>query len=214
LAEGGPVEDELRRHEELLRDGRPASRVAVVRGVALSYGVRVPADAPYLRRARTERIPTVARASGGTGLLHLDGDLVWALVVPRDDPRARGGFVHAYALLGAGVVRALARLGLPTEWGPPPGLTESYCPLSSRGEVLWAKGAVLGAAAQHATARAVLHHGSLSVRVDRSAVARLFELPSPGPADRLGAIADAGLDAPPAVLADELARSLEERRGR
>lgn len=204
----GSVAEELRGHEALLRDGRPAARAVVVRGTAVSYGVRVPPTAGYLERARAAGIPTAARTSGGTGILHLDGDLLWAIVLPRRDPRASRGFVRGYRRLGAAIVETLSRRGLVASWGPPPGTSEAYCPLSSRGEVLWIGDRVVGAAAQHATGTALLHHGSLAWTVDRPTVAKLFGLALPGPPDRLGSLTEARLAGPALRLAEELGERL------
>jgi lipoate-protein ligase A len=184
------VADELRRHEELLRAATPAVRVAVVRERAVSYGVGVDPAAAYLERSRAERIATAARSSGGTGLLHLEGDLLWAVVLPRADVRVGRDYVRAYGRLGRGIVQGLATAGVVATWVAAPGLSNDCCPLSSRGEVLASEGMILGGAAQHATSRALLHHGGISWKVDRPCVERLFDLPTGGPADRLGGVAD------------------------
>lgn len=213
LAPGtGPVAvfEELRRHESLLRRGRETTRVAVVADRAVSFGVSVSPAAPYLARARSERIATVPRTSGGSGVLHLPGDLLWAIVLPRADPRVGRDFVHAYDRLGEGVAQGLAAVGVRARWVAPPGLVEDYCPLSSRGHVLEVEGRVIGAAAQHATARALLHHGGVSWSVDRDCVDRLFALPVNGPSSRLGGIGEIM----PALDRGSVARSLERALAR
>ena len=202
------VTEELAQHELLLRQGRPAVRVAVARERTLSYGIAVPSEAPYLRRARAEGIPTAARSTGGSGVLHLEGDLLWAVVLPRSDERVGRDFPKAYARLGRGIVAGLAAAGVDAAWVAAPGLSEDCCPLSSRGEVLVAGGRILGGAAQHATSRALLHHGGISWIVDRPCVDRLFGLPADGPSSRLGGLA--GLTGPgePASTGAVLARAL------
>ena len=199
--------DELAEHERLLRRGTAQLRVRVVRAAALSYGVSVHDDATYLQRARAEGLPTVGRSTGGTGLLHLPGDLVWAVVLPRDDPRVGRDFARAFDRLGAGISDGLRAAGVEAGWAPAPGLSDDYCPLSSRGSVLVAAGRVLGGAAQHATSRALLHHGGISWTVDRPRVGRIF---GPLPAttlERLGGVGDLGATLTAARLAAALERA-------
>jgi lipoate-protein ligase A len=194
------VAEELSLQEELLRRAVPAARVARVREPALSFGVRVPEDAPYLRRARSEGIATAPRAGGGTGIFHFENDLLWAVVLPRVDPRVGRDFVRAYGRFGEGIVRALAAEGRAASWQAPPGLVEEYCPLSSRGEVLVVDGRIVGGAAQHVTSAALLHHGTVSVGIDRPTIDRLFGLP-PGASSRLGSLAELGVTTPTEELA-------------
>lgn len=208
------VPDELLRHEELLRRGAPAARVAVVRERALSFGIGVPLQAPYLVRARARGIPTVARSSGGSGVLHLEGDLLWAVVLPRSDPEVGRDFPRAFGRLGQGVLEGLEAAGVRASWAAAPGLADDYCPLSSRGEVLLADGKVLGGAAQHVTSRALLHHGSVSWTVDRAEVDRVFGLPTPGPSSRLGGVTGSTGALGPEDVARSVARALAERDGR
>ena len=182
--------DELAEHERLLRRGSPTLRARVVRATAVSYGVSVRDDAGYLRRARAEGLPTVGRTTGGTGLLHLAGDLVWAVVLPRDDPRVGRDFARAFDRLGAEISDGLRAAGVEAGWAPAPGLSDDYCPLSGRGQVLVAGGHVLGGAAQHATSRALLHHGGISWTVDRPTVGRIFGPLAAATLERLGGLAD------------------------
>ncbi len=202
------VDAELDVHEALLRTGAPAVRVAVIASPAVSFGVGVPPDAGYLVRAHDAGVATVRRSTGGSGILHLEGDLLWAVVLPRADLRVGRDFARAYGRLGEGLVRALAAEKLASRWTAAPGLAEEYCPLSSRGEVLEIDGRIVGGAAQHASAQALLHHGTLSMSIDRAAVDRLFDLEAPSPSHRLG---EAGLlrDAPGAeAMAIRLAKTL------
>jgi len=194
--------------EELLRAGAPAVHVALIDRTVLSVGAGVRDDAPYLRRAEEAGIPTARRSSGGTGILHLAEDLVWGVVLPRADEQVGRDFVRGYGRLGAGVVTALASHGVPAEWVPAPGLSEEYCPLGSRGQVLESGGRIVGAAAQHLTGTALLHHGTLSRHVDRDLVARLFSFPDPGTADRLAGVDERGVFGPPGTLAEQLGRAL------
>ncbi len=198
----------LEHHEALLRAGSAAGHVAVVGAPAVSYGVRVDPESSYLSRARSSGLPTVPRSTGGTGVLHLEGDLLWALVLPRADPRVGRDHVRAYVRLGAPVVTALGRLGIPAAWRAAPALVDDYCTLSSLGEVLVAGEAIVGGAAQHATATAVLHHGGISWRVDRPAVDRLFGLAAGGPSSRLAGIGSRSSGRTPSDVAAAIAMEL------
>jgi lipoate-protein ligase A len=198
----------------MLRAGVPAVRVGVVTDLAVSYGLGVPEDAAYLERARGQGVAVVRRGSGGTGVLHAPGDIVWSVVLPRSDARVGRDFVRAYPRLGAGVVRFLARHTVPAEWGPPPDLVADYCVLSARGQVLTARGRVLGGAAQHLSRSAILHQGTLPHEVDRPRIAELFSISDPELTGRLVGLRELGLGAPPQDLAHELATGLVSSLGR
>lgn len=190
--------------ETLLTEDGTVVRVAVLAERFVSFGVGIPPTAPFLARARAERVPTVPRRTGGTGLLHDPGDLAWAVALPRRDPRVGTAYTRAYDRLGAGVVRWLATRGIESRWEPAPGLAEEYCTLGSRGWVLASAGSILGGAAQHVVHDRLLHHGTISTTVDRPAIDRIFGLPEGGPSRRLAGVADLGLRAASAVLAREL----------
>jgi len=208
-----PFVSSLRIEEELLRQGEPAVHVAVVERTVLSVGVGVRDDSPLLRRADGLGIPTAHRSSGGTGVLHLAQDLVWAVILPRSDPRVGRDFVHGYSRFGSGLVAALAAHRISSAWVPAPGLSEECCPLGPRGHVLETHGQVVGAAAQHLTGTALLHHGTLSLHVDRDLVGRLFSFPDPVLADRLGALDEHGVREPPDRVAEQVARALGSSLG-
>ena len=201
--------EELAHHETLLQRAGPAASVALHRGRAVSFGVGVRPDAPYLFRARDAGIPTVRRTSGGSGVLHLEGDLLWAVVLPRNDPRVGADFTRAYGRLGRGVVTGLAAAGLRAAWVAAPGVADDYCFLSSRGEVLSVEGKVVGGAAQHLTSRALLHHGSVAWELDRPEIDRLFDLAPGGPSACLGGLAEAASRPDPTAIAQALARALD-----
>jgi lipoate-protein ligase A len=209
----GRVEDELFVHEALLRDGHRSFRVAISDDSALTFGVGVPGEARYLVRAKARGLGVARRSTGGTGILHLRGDLLWAIVLPRADPRAGRDFARAYGRLGGPIVGALARLGVVARWVPAPGLSDAYCPLSGRGEVLAVGPRIVGAAAQHLTARALLHQGSVSWTVDRATVDDVFELPPGGPSSRLGGIAELGVALGPERVAEAIGRALAGELG-
>ncbi len=203
----------LRAHAALLRRGGPAVHVAVVDRPTVSYGVAVPETAPYLERARAEGIPTAPRSSGGTGILHGEGDLVWAVVLPRSDPRVGRDFVHAYGRLGAGVTEVVRQQARSAAWVPAPGLSDEYCPLGPRGFVLESQGRILAAAAQHLSVGALLHHGTLSVRVDRERLGRVFSATDPSALERLGSLDELGGNEPSGRLASALAVALDAALG-
>lgn len=194
--------------ETILREGNRAVRVAVLRERCLSYGVGVDPSAGYVRRAVGEGIPVVRRSTGGSGLLHEPGDLAWSLVLPRDDPRVGTDFARAYARLGAGVAAWLRDQGVRSAWEPAPGRSSAYCTLGERGEVLRGGGKIVGGAAQHAVPRALLHHGTVSVTIDRTEIDRLFEFRDPSPTRELAGLRELGVATPEPELARSLAAAL------
>lgn len=195
-------------HERLLRAGVPSVHVGVVRDLAVSYGAGESDQAPYLLRARVDGVVTVRRMSGGSGVLHTPGDLVWAVILPRSDARVGRDFVRAYDRLGRGLVTFLKKHGIRGGWVTAPGLSKEYCPLGGRGLVLEANGRILAAAAQHLTGSALLHHGTLPCSLDRTRVARWFDLEEPGPADRLTSLSDLGISVRGETLARQVAEGL------
>ncbi|HXY47198.1 MAG TPA: hypothetical protein VEK13_04810 [Thermoplasmata archaeon] len=202
--------NDVQADEDLLREGFPAIRVATLGDRALSVGAAVPMSAEYLDRARTEGCTIVRRASGGTAVLHAPGDLAWTLVIPRTDPRFGNDYVRRYDRFGGGVARYLRSEGISAHWVDPPGLPTDYCLLGSRGSVLEARGKILGGAAQHLTARALLHHGAIARTLDRRTLERLFGLPVRPGLDRLTSLEELGLREPSEVLAERLAQALVE----
>jgi lipoate-protein ligase A len=195
--------------ERLLRSEGPAARVGVLSDASVSFGVGVHEDAPYLLRARAAGVPVVRRGSGGTGVLHGAGDLVWSVVLPRTDPRVGRNFVRAYDRLGAGAVQFLAERDVQAEWSPPPRLVPDYCVLSGRGKVLTARTKVLGGAAQHLSRSALLHQGMIPLDVDRDLVVRLFDITDTEIMGRLVGLRDLGIEGGRLELARELASALE-----
>lgn len=163
--------------DAMLREGRLAARVAVLSDRSVSLGVAQPIDAPPALRARAAGLPVVRRSTGGVGLLHLPGDIVWSVVLPRDHPLVGRDYARAFARLGGGVVEGLADAKLASTWGPALSLSEEYCLLAPRGEVLRVGDRALGGAAQHATRSALLHHGVIALRTDPNALRELFGLP-------------------------------------
>jgi len=190
--------------ERLLRAGVAEVRAAVLSDRTVSVGVGVRGEPAYVVRGRAAGLAGVRRSTGGSGVLHLPGDLVWSVVLPRTDPRVGRDYARAYGRLGRCVVRFLAARGADARWAPAPGLVEEYCVLSSRGEVLTVGARILGGAAQHATARALLHQGMIARRVDADLLGRVFGLVAPSILGRLTGTEELGIEVPPEVLATEL----------
>jgi lipoate-protein ligase A len=195
--------------ERLLRAGDRGVLVSVLVASSLSFGVSDRWPSPFAPKADAERLEVVRRTTGGTGLLHLAGDLTWSVVLPRSDPRVGRDFARAYGRLGQGAVAFLAGVGLAGAWIPAPGLAEQYCTLSGRGQVLAVRDRIVGGAAQHATANAVLHQGTISVGIDRDAIDRIFALARPGPSERLTGLRELGVSLPSAELAARLRAALD-----
>jgi lipoate-protein ligase A len=200
--------ENLRRDEAFLRQGVAEARVAILSDRTVSLGVGESLDDPTARAARTEGLPMVRRSSGGTGLLHLPGDLVWSVVLPRNDARVGLGFVRSYARLGAPVVEFVRSLGPTAAWTGPIGRSERHCLLGARGEVLTVSGRALGGAAQHVTGTNLLHHGVVNVDLDRPALRRLFGLDE-ATADQVTSLRDLGVREPPTELGRRLRDALE-----
>lgn len=157
--------------------GVRGSAVTILSDRGVTLGVARSGNDPIAVRARALGWPVRSRSTGGTGVLHLAGDLVWSLVLPRTDPRVGRDYVVAYARLGTGVVAALADLGIDGAWRPARGLSESCCFLGPRGWALEVEGKVVGGAAQHLTPTHLLHQGALAIHLDAGAASELFELP-------------------------------------
>jgi lipoate-protein ligase A len=203
----------LERNESALRAGEPAVLVSWITDEALTLGASQAAESPAALRARSLGLDVLRRGSGGTGVHFGEGDLAWAVVLPRSDPRVGGRFCAAYAPLGEGVVRWLAEAGVTARWRPSEGLETELCLLGPRGEVLDTGGRVLGGAAQHVTGRALLHEGVLPSRVRTERLGALFEIPPSRLRAELAGYCELGKGLEPSNSAASLAKSLEAALG-
>lgn len=188
------AEENERRDLAALRRAEVAWRAATLSARSLSIGVGVSSDASWVRAAERLGIPIVRRSTGGTGVLHAPGDLVWSIVLPRGDPRVGRDYARAYGRFGAGATRFLTELGLDAAWEAAPGVSNSCCMLGARGCVLTVGDRIVGGAAQHLTREGFLHHGTISRHVDRALVRSLFDLRTPADADRLTGIEELGVE--------------------
>lgn len=199
--------ENARRDESLLRRGVAGGRTAVLQDRSLSLGVAQSPETPAALVAARFGIPVLRRSSGGTGLLHQPGDVVWSLVLPRDDPRVGRDFVASYVRFGAPVAEYLSSVGRPARWSGPFARSDQHCLLGARGEVLVSDGRAIGGAAQHLSAGALLHHGVVDVTVDRDLLRRLFDLDEPTVA-LLGSLRESGVIDSPRSLAEGVAGAL------
>lgn len=179
-----------------LGEGGPSAAAAVVTDTTISVGVAMRVPEELERSAAALEIPILRRSTGGTGLLHRPGDLLWSVVLPRDDPRVGRDYVRAYGRLGGPIAGALRAAGVPAGWTASPGLSDRFCLFGPRGEVLAAGPRVLGGAAQHLRRGALLHHGVVGHWVDRPLLGRLFGVDERSLSERLGSTEEAGLAGP------------------
>lgn len=136
------------------------------------------------------------------------GDLAWAVILPRTDPRVGGRFCSAYAPLGAGVVDWLARSGIGARWRASTGTEPELCLLGPRGEVLESEGRVLGGAAQHVTGTTLLHEGIVLSRVRRDRLGSIFDLPRSRLETALVGLRELGAGSDASAAAEELSTAL------
>jgi lipoate-protein ligase A len=100
--------------------------------------------------------------------------------------------VRSYGRFGAPIVAALREAGVDARWAPAFGLSDQFCLFGGRGEVLAVDDRALGGAAQHLTRTAFLHHGVVGGRLDRSALAELFDVASEPLQQRLTSFEERG----------------------
>lgn len=204
----GSVAESLAWEAARLQEGRAAGRATLVRGRAITVGIGESMEGPVARSAHALGWQVLRRSTGGTGVAHVEGDVLWSLILPRSDPRVGRDFSRAYARLGRPVTDALEQLGVRASWAPSRGLSTTYCLLGERGWALEVDGRVVGGAAQHLTRSALLHHGTLSLSVPVSVLEPVFEVSPAVTGQHLGALGDLGLRAASATLVAEVEREL------
>lgn len=206
-----PLSHILAHDEEALSAGDPLVQVYRCERVCGTVGV---SQSSAVERELTGRFPGVEilrRPSGGSGLWHQPGDVFWSVVLPRSGSWVGRDFIHRYSYFGGGWVAFLAGKGLQAHWERPPARFPAYCLLSGRGEVLMTKGRILGGASQHLTSKALLHHGTISVSVDRGSIHRAFGAPGELTQEHLTSLHEEGTgleDGELSTLADCLASAL------
>ncbi|MGC2034784.1 MAG: hypothetical protein WA761_04980 [Thermoplasmata archaeon] len=193
-----------------LRSGAFQYRAAGLVDRSVTLGVAQTLDSGPVERARELGIPVYRRTSGGSGLLHLPGDLVWSLVIPRKDPIFGRRFATDYDRWGSGVVAVLEEQGIHARWTRPPDLSDEYCLLGRRGQVLSVEGRVLGGAAQHLTAHALLHHGVIGFDRAPDLISKLFRVDEQVAEGRLIGVRELR----PALSSAELCERLLDHLGR
>lgn len=141
--------------------------------LSLGYGQRDGwVDREFCGRLGVE---VVRRPTGGRALLHLPGEITYAVVLP--DP---GGLSvqEAFAGLAGLLAASLARLGVPVETAgggasPAPAGNPSCLAISAPGEVT-ARGRKLVGSAQVRRQGRLLQHGALPRRADAALLARVI----------------------------------------
>jgi len=194
----GPISasEYLARDRQRLSEGRAVTRAGILTDTSVSVGVAVVISPNLTRRCAARGWPIHRRTTGGTGLLHRPGDLLWSVILPAEDARVGRGFVRSYERYGRPIVQALASVGVDARWTPAFGLSDRFCLFGGRGEVLSAGRRALGGAAQHLTRTGLLHHGTVGAGLDREALTELFDVPGALLTERLTAVGecDASVD--------------------
>lgn len=143
--------------------------------LSLGYGQRArDADTEGLRQRGWD---LVRRPTGGKAILHGD-ELTYSLCLPLDHPLASGDIAESYRRISAGLLRALAMLGLPATANPANGsaLSEPSGPVCfvqpSQYEIL-VDGRKLIGSAQLRRKGVMLQHGTIPLGGD---VARICDV--------------------------------------
>lgn len=145
----------------------PALRFYRWDGPWLSLGLAQRLDPARRAACRGARVGIVRRATGGRAVLH-GADLTYAVAARAGELPA--GLQATYALLGEGLRKGLALLGVAVEAAPPvaPGTRETGfdCFQSLATDELAVGGRKLAGSAQRRTLEGVLQHGSLRLAPD------------------------------------------------
>jgi lipoate-protein ligase A len=149
---------------------------------AVSLGYAQPLD-PRIDRAACRRlgIGLVRRATGGSAILHEspERELTYSVVARADDFAGAGDVLETYRVLGSGLVRALARLGIPGELVPlhraaRRGAAPAFCFARTGAFEVGVAGHKICGSAQRRRRGAFLQHGSLLLDADPARLAAVF----------------------------------------
>ena len=158
--------------EALLRAAQagapPALRFYSWDGAWLSLGLAQRLDPARRAACRRAGVGIVRRATGGRAVLH-GADLTYAVAARAEELPA--GLQATYALLGEGLRKGLASLGVAAEPGRTPAASPREagfdCFQSLATDELAVAGRKLAGSAQRRTLAEVLQHGSLRLAPDR-----------------------------------------------
>jgi lipoate---protein ligase len=118
----------------------------------------------------------VRRPTGGRAVLH-QGDLTYMIICSG----LQGTVEHTYQQLSAFLIKGMARLGVPIDFGSQGrgyiGKTSCFG-TATRGDLVW-RGQKLIGSAQLRRGRGILQHGSILLNPDRSLMEQVFETVDP-----------------------------------
>ncbi len=158
---------------ETLREGEGEVRFYAWDPHTISFGRNEPSRDLYdVAAARSEGLAFVRRPTGGRAVLHAH-EVTYCVVLPL---RSLGGVRAAYRRINEGLVAGLRRLGVDAEVSDrgasvPPDAGPCF-QLPAPGEVVSSARKLVGSA-QVRIGGALLQHGSVILRGDQSALARL-----------------------------------------
>lgn len=158
---------------DTLRDGEGEARFYAWDPHTVSFGRNEPTKDLYdVDAAAAEGLAFVRRPTGGRAVLHAH-EVTYCVVVPL---RSFGGVRAAYRRINEGLVAGLHRLGVPATVSDvgvaaPPDAGPCF-QLPAPGEVISSARKLVGSA-QVRVGGALLQHGSVILRGDQSALARL-----------------------------------------
>jgi lipoate-protein ligase A len=209
ISESIRIDEAIRSDEAALAIGAPRFWVGRCEEPGVTLGVTQDPAVPPAENARHEGLPVYRRSSGGSALVHERGDLFWSVVLPRESRWVGRDYTRAYARLGAGWASALSSEGRRAAWVASSPTFPLHCFLSGRGSVLVCEDRALGGASQHLNARALLHHGTVTVVHNPGRVRSIFGMPALVQGQHLTSLEALGLE-PMTRDLDALAHRLAE----
>jgi len=130
-----------------------------------------------LTEAAAAEVDLVRRPTGGKALIHHD-EVTYCVVVPPSSPLASWSVAESHRRLAAGLVRALASLGVTAQVGRLDGSGDRGaavpCFAEHLAESVLVDGRKVAGSAQLRRGGAVLQHGSLLLSIDHALHRRLF----------------------------------------